>query len=199
MDKQKAASDILAQALPMVPFDGWNQQTLRMAAEKAGYKGTDAIRVFPNGAIDAVEYFLRSANDDMLKTLSSYNLETMKIRQRIATAVRVKLELLAPHREAVRKSLALLALPFNAGRGLKHLYETVDAIWHAAGDTSTDFNFYTKRLLLAGVYSTTLLHWLDDKSPAFESSWAFLDRRIEDVMQIEKAKAKLRGLFSRAA
>lgn len=199
MDKKQAASDIISQALPMVPFDGWTQHTLRYAAEKAGYKGSDAIRVFPNGAIDAIEYFMATANEELEQALAQYNFDTMKVRQRIATSVRIKLEILSPHREAVRKAIAVLALPFNTGRGLKDLYQTVDTIWHAAGDTSTDFNFYTKRLLLAGVYSTTLLHWLDDKTPAYEGTWAFLDRRIEDVMQIEKAKYKLRGLFRQTA
>lgn len=199
MDKKQAASDILAHALPLVPFEGWTQATLCQAAKDAGYKSTDTIRVFPGGAIDAIAHFMRSSNEEMEQTFSQYNLETMKIRTRIATAVRLKLEIMAPHREAVRKALATLSLPFNAGLALTLLYETVDSMWHASGDTSTDFNFYSKRLLLAGVYSSTLLYWLDDKSPAYEASWSFLDRRIEDVMKIEKAKHQLRGLFRQAA
>ncbi len=188
MDKQKAAHDIIAQLLPRVPFDGWNQAALNAAAVAAGYKKTDAVRVFPGGAIDAVDFFSRQCDAAMLEALATYHLATMKIRQRIAAAVRLRLELQMPHREALRKAAALYALPLYAHRGLAGLYRTVDDIWHACGDTSTDFNFYTKRLLLAAVYSSTLLYWLDDKSPACEASWSFLDRRIADVMQIEKAK-----------
>jgi ubiquinone biosynthesis protein COQ9 len=91
----------------------------------------------------------------------------------------------------VRRALALLSLPFNAPLALKLLYNTVDALWYAAGDTSTDFNFYTKRATLAGVYSSTLLYWLNDRTPGSEATWAFLDRRIEDVMKIEKLKSQV--------
>ena len=188
MDKKKAAADILAQAIPLVPFEGWNQQTLSKAAVAAGYKRTDVIRVFPGGAIDAAETLLRFYNTAMEDTVNGYHLEGMKIRQRIATAVRIKLEIMEPDREAIRKILALLALPFHCVTALRQLYETVDAMWHSVGDTSTDFNFYTKRLMLAGVYVSTLTYWLDDESPGHDATWAFLDRRIENVMQIEKAK-----------
>jgi ubiquinone biosynthesis protein COQ9 len=200
MDKEKAALEILAHALPIAPFEGWNQRMLAQAAVAAGYKKTDVIRVFPGGAIDATDFFSRRMNHAMLEALQGYHLENMKIRERIATAIRLKLELMAPHREALRKALAMQALPFYCHRALRGLYETVDAIWHAIGDTSTDFNFYTKRLTLAGVYSSTLLYWLDDKSPGYANTWAFLDRRIEDVMRIEKAKHKVRqALRSTAA
>jgi ubiquinone biosynthesis protein COQ9 len=196
MDKIKASHDIIQAAIPLVPFDGWAQATLNAAALAAGYKKTDAIRVFPGGAVDAAEQFLRSYDAAMLDTLAGYHLPTMKIRQRIATAVRLRLEAMEPAREAVRKAVALLAQPFHVHRALKGLYATTDAIWHATGDTSTDFNFYTKRLLLAGVYSTTFIYWLDDKNPGHEDTWAFLDRRIEDVMKIEGVK---RWLFNPAA
>jgi ubiquinone biosynthesis protein COQ9 len=192
MDKQKAASDIITYALPLVPFEGWSQTVLQKAALAAGYKKTDAIRVFPGGAIEAVDRFAALADERMLADVQNYHLDTMKIRARIALCVRLRLEAAAPHREAVRKAVALQATPLYAHHALRTLYNTVDAIWHAAGDTATDFNFYSKRLLLAGVYSATLLHWLDDKSPGFENSWAFLDRRIENVMAIEKTKHKIK-------
>ena len=195
MDKKKAAADIITKALPMVPFDGWNQQTLGKAAIEAGYKKTDVIRVFPGGAIDAIDSFLKASDEEMVKTLSSYHLDTMKIRERIATAVRIKLTAFAPHREALRRAIAMHALPFYCHRGLKALYHTVDSMWYGIGDTSSDFNFYTKRLTLAGVYSSTLVYWLDDRSPGFENTWAFLDRRINDVMKIEKAKHQARTWY----
>jgi len=117
----------------------------------------------------------------------------LKMRERIKGAVRIRLERHAGQREAVRRALALLSLPFNAGLALKLLYKTVDAMWYAAGDTSTDFNFYTKRATLAGVYSSTLLYWLNDRSPGSEATWGFLDRRIDDVMKIEKLKARVKS------
>jgi ubiquinone biosynthesis protein COQ9 len=197
MDKQKAAEEILAQALALVPFEGWTQAVLNQAATRAGYKKTDAIRVFPGGAIEAIDTFIAKADRDMLEAFSQYHLDTMKIRERIATLVRLQLTALTPHRESVRKAVALQALPFYCHRALKNLYRTVDAIWYACSDQSTDFNFYTKRLLLGGVYSATLLYWLDDKTPGSEFTWQFLDRRIADVMKIEKAKAQLGRWFER--
>ena len=192
MDKIKAAADIITHALPLAPFDGWNQQTLGQAAIAAGYKKTDVIRVFPGGAIDAADAYCTMIDTQMTEAFSQYHLEGMKIRERITKAVRLHLELQAPHREAVRKIAALHALPFNAHRGMACLYNTVDAIWHAIGDTSTDFNFYTKRLTLAAVYLSTKRIWLDDHSTGQEAAWAFLDRRIQDVMAFEKAKGKIK-------
>ncbi len=196
MDKPKAEGEIIAQALKLVAFDGWNQAVLGKAALAAGYKKTDAIRVFPGGAVQAAEAFTRRCDSDMLEALTAYHFESMKIRARIATAIRVRLTALTPHREAVRKTVALLSLPFYLHRGLRGLYDTVDAIWYAAGDNSTDFNFYSKRLLLAGVYSSTLLYWLDDQTPGQSATWDFLDRRIEDVMKIEKGKQRVRTWLS---
>ena len=195
MDKAKAAKDIIAAALPLVPFEGWTQATLKQAATRAGYKGTDAIRVFSGGAIDAVGAYLQQCDEAMVDALQGYNLDTMKIRERIALAVRLRIMAYAPHREAARRALAMQALPLYAHRALKSLYATVDEVWHAIGDTSTDFNFYTKRLTLAAVYSATLLHWLDDDSPDFINSWDFLDRRIANVMQFEKFKQRMRAAF----
>lgn len=196
MNKQQAARDIIAQLLPLVPFEGWTQVTLGKAALAAGYKKTDAIRVFPGGAIESVDFYIRECDAAMVEALKAYSLDTMKIRERIALCVRLRILTYAPHREAARKAIAMQSLPFYAHRSLQALYDTVDTIWHAIGDTSTDFNFYTKRLTLAAVYSSTLLTWLDDKSPDYNDSWDFLDRRIENVMQFERAKHKLKNALS---
>jgi ubiquinone biosynthesis protein COQ9 len=120
-----------------------------------------------------------------------------RIRDRITQAVRTRLELVSDQREAVRAGLSFLMLPGNATLGPKLLYGTVDAIWHAVGDKSTDFSFYTKRAILAGVYSATLLYWLNDKSEDHAASWAFLDRRIDDVMKIPAVKSRLKSVFDR--
>src|SRR5688572_19286647 len=123
MDKAKAAASIIAQALPLVPFEGWTQNVLEQAAVAAGYRTADIIRVFPGGAIDAADAFLRSADRALLESLPD-NLNRLKIRERIATLVRLRLSLMAPHREAVRRALALQAL--HTGRSLSALYHTVD-------------------------------------------------------------------------
>jgi ubiquinone biosynthesis protein COQ9 len=196
MDKKKVAEEIIEHALPLVPFEGWTQITLGKAALAAGYKKTDVVRVFPAGAIEAVDAYARMIDRQMLAELTHYNFDTMKIRERIAAAVRLRLELQTSNREAVRKVVAMHNMPFYAHRGLRALYETVDNIWYAIGDTSTDFNFYTKRLMLAAVYSSTLLFWLNDHSMGFGATWEFLNRRIENVMQLEKVKKQMRGWLS---
>jgi ubiquinone biosynthesis protein COQ9 len=184
---------ILDALLPNVAFDGWTDKALAHAAKQAGYEAIDARRAFPRGPAQAVAYFSAETDRRMIAALEQMDLPSMRIRDRIAGAVRTRLELLAPHKEAVRRAVAFEALPGNAPRALKAVYRTVDAMWHAAGDTATDWNFYTKRALLAGVYTSTVLIWLADQSEDCAETWAFLDRRIEDVMRIEKAKAKIRG------
>lgn len=198
MDKIKASEEIINHALTLVPFDGWNMQTLGKAAVTSGYKKTDVVRIFSGGAIDAVDAYSRLADKQMLEALSHYHMDNMKIRAKITLAVRLRLELQTAHREAVRRTVAMHSLPLYAHRGLRTLYETVDNIWYAIGDTSTDFNFYSKRLTLAAVYSSTLITWLNDNSIGQEATWGFLDRRIADVMQFEKAKHQVKTWFSKA-
>jgi len=195
---QKAQKDKIAQrdaliraALPHVPFDGWSRKTLEAAADSAGLGADAAGRLFPGGAKDAVAHFMDLADRLMLEDLEAHNLPAKKIRERITLAVRVRLERWTPYREAVRRALALAPLPPFAGKTLRGGYRTVDAIWRAAGDKSTYFNFYTKRGLLAAVYGTTLLFWLDDRSEGCANTWTFLDRRIANVMQFPQVKARI--------
>jgi ubiquinone biosynthesis protein COQ9 len=198
VDYQQALKDKAAQrdalilaALPHVPFDGWSRKTLRAAAESSGFGADAADRLFAGGVKDAVAHFLDLADRLMVEDLKGVDMAALKIRARIAKAVRVRLERWTPHREAVRRALALSPLPSFAGDSLRGWYRTVDAMWRAAGDTSTDFNFYTKRGLLAGVYGATLLYWLDDRSEGCAATWDFLDRRIADVMQIPQLGGRL--------
>ncbi|MCC7260315.1 MAG: COQ9 family protein [Alphaproteobacteria bacterium] len=181
---------ILQQALRHVPFDGWGDAVLARAVADAGFDPVMAYRAFPDGVGALVDHFCATADHAMLAALEADNLMAMRIRDRIATAVRRRIEYYAPHREAVRRMLAFYALPSHAGRGMKRLYSTVNEMWYAAGDTATDFNFYSKRALLAGVYSSTLLFWLGDESEGYAATWEFLDRRIDNVMQIQKFKGK---------
>ena len=147
--------------------------------------------------MDALAHFSARADAAMVETLrNDYSLTTMKIRERIATAVLVRLCQQTAYREAVRRAMAIYAMPWNKIAELKAIYATVDAMWREAGDTATDYNFYTKRLLLSKVYLTTLRVWLDDTSPNLLTTEAFLRRRIDDVMQIEKLKAKAKGALA---
>lgn len=189
--------EILLAALPHVPFDGWSRRAMRRGAEDAGYKASDADRAFPYGAADMAAHYSDLADRRMAEELARRDIASMKIRDRIATAIRVRLEQAAPHKEAVRRALSVLALPTSAPAAARALYRTVDAIWAAAGDTSTDWNFYTKRGLLAAVYGSTVLCWLDDVSEGNVETWDFLDRRIADVMRIPQLPARVREEYRR--
>lgn len=182
---------ILEKALPHVAFDGWTVTALAAGARDAGLDAARAELAFPGGPIEAIRVFSATMDDAMLRALEAKDLKAMKIRQRIATAVMTRLDLAWPHREAVRRSLATLALPHNAPVAAQLLYRTVDAMWHAAGDNATDFNFYTKRGLLAGVVSATTLYWLNDASEGQADTRQFLGRRIDEVMQIPKVLGRV--------
>ena len=185
-DNNALREEILLAALPHVPFDGWGQAALNRGAVDAGHDEGDARRLFMGGAVEMIACHSHYADRVMLETLEVLDLDAMKVRERIIAAVRTRLEQNTLHREAVRRGLSLLALPQYAPVATRLLYRTVDAMWYAAGDTSTDYNFYSKRALLAGVYSATLLYWLNDKSDGFEATWAFLDRRVANVLQVPK-------------
>jgi ubiquinone biosynthesis protein COQ9 len=187
---------VITAMVPNVPFDGWTEACARAAAAAAGLDGVDVRTLFPGGAIDMVVHYADLADRKMLMALAGQDLPAMRIRDRIATAVRIRLEQHAGERETVRRALAITALPQHAPAALRSLYNTVDAIWRAARDTATDFSFYSKRGLLAWVYGATLLHWLDDDSEDHSETWAFLGRRIDGVMQIPKLKSRFQRAFS---
>jgi ubiquinone biosynthesis protein COQ9 len=178
--------------LTHVPFDGWTHAAVDAAAADLGLLPAMARLAFPGGAIDMVDAYIATADVKMAAALDTDAFRALKVRQKITTAIRTRLEQAAPHREAIRRSAAVLALPGNAGRAARLTWRTADSIWRACGDTSTDLNHYSKRALAGAVYATTLLYWLNDESPDFTETWAFLDRRIAGVMQIETAKARLR-------
>ena len=191
-DTKTQDRDALIQAaLPHVPFDGWTRKVLATAAENAGLGADAAGRLFPGGVKDAVAHFMDMADRLMLADLERLDLAAMKVRTRVTTGVKVRLERWTRHREAVCRALALTPMPSFAGGALRGCYKTVDAIWRAAGDKATDFNFYTKRGLLAAVYGATVLFWLDDRSEGNAATWAFLDRRIDEVMQFPKLQARV--------
>jgi ubiquinone biosynthesis protein COQ9 len=187
---------VLAKALPHAAFDGFTDQVLQKAGEEAGVAKADLARLFEEGSISLVEFYSTSTDAEMEKRLAAMDLKAMKIRQRIAVAVKTRLAVLKPHKEAARRAAALLSLPMHAALGAKLVYRTVDAMWRAAGDTSTDFNFYTKRGILAGVYGATAMRWFNDTSEDEKPTEEFLAARIENVMQFEKFKSKAKEALS---
>ena len=190
---------VLLAALTHVPFDGWSQATLAKACADAGLEEGAGARLFPDGVSGLVEYFGIYTDDKMSAVLAGEDLSALKTRDRIAAAVRVRLELLARHREAVRHALAYFALPQHAALGLKCLGRSMDAMWRAAGDTATDFSFYTKRASLAGIYSATVLYWLEDSSEGFRDTFAFLERRLDDLMEFHKTRERFTRAFGELA
>lgn len=175
---------ILACALAHVNFDGWSWKTLKAAAKDADINPVTLKRAFPKGPRDLVYYFSENADKLMLEELGHIEIGSLPIRERVATAIKTRLQQNLIHKEALRKLLSYLALPSNFLLSASLTYRTVDSIWYFAGDNSTDFNFYTKRGLLAGVYTSTILYWLADQSEDSTNTWAFLDRRISEVLKI---------------
>lgn len=194
---EEVRADILAHALPDVPFDGWTGAVMLRAARDAGIDHGLARLAFPNGARDLAEYFLQDGDRRMIEALGKSDLKSMKIREKITFAVRTRLEVDLENREALRRATFALLVPPASGSAAKCLYNTVDAIWVAIGDTSTDYNFYTKRATLAGVFGAVLTFWFSDESDEFVETWDFLDQRIADVMQIEKIKAQVNKVRDR--
>ena len=182
---------LLDAALAHVPFDGWGETALLAGARDLGIDRGLALNAFPGGAMEMIEYHSRLADQRMVEAYEAADTAALKIREKVALAIRLRLSANQPHREAIRRALSTLALPIHAALAARLIYRTVDAVWYALGDRSTDYNFYTKRGLLAGVYGSTLLYWLNDKSADSAQSWAFLDRRIAEVMTIPRAMARL--------
>jgi len=195
MDIATLRATLLEAMLPHVPFDGWSAQSLKQAASDVGFTPVDVLRAFPEGEADALDYYMDTLDEAMIADLQSQPLATMRLHEKVRAALLARFHAAAPHREAVRRALAYYALPIHATAAAKRLYKTVDNIWKAAGDAPTDFSFYTKRMTLAAVYSSTLLFWLNDDSEGQKESERFLDRRLQDVLTFHKTKAKLKARF----
>lgn len=179
-------------ALPHVPFDGWTKATLDAAIADSGVDGALARSLFPRGAVDLAAAFHRRGDGMMTARLAETDLAALRYSERVALAIRLRLEVVDEHKEAVRRGTVLFALPQNAAQGAQLIWGTADAIWKALGDTSNDLNWYTKRATLSAVYGASALYWLGDTSDGHEATRAFIDRRIADVMRFEKTKADLR-------
>ena len=170
-------------------FDGWNDAARDVAADSAGVDREVAKVAFPGGAVDMIHAWFIHIDAAMAAALTPERLATMKIRAKITALVEARLTEAAPNREALRRALAILAMPQNVVRGGKLGWHAADLMWRAAGDTATDYNHYTKRTILAGVYAATITVFLDDDSEGWADTRAFLARRIEGIMRFEKAKS----------
>jgi ubiquinone biosynthesis protein COQ9 len=181
---------VLPHALAEIAEHGLSDAALKAAAEKAGVNAAELKAAFPNGAASLAEAFSHWADERMVERVRSDPAERM--RERVAHAVKTRLDVLAPHKDAARRTAAFLALPQNAPLAASLMMRSVDLMWRAAGDRSSDFSYYTKRALLGGVYGATLIHFLSDSSEGHADTWTFLDSRIDDVMQIEKFRGAAR-------
>lgn len=174
-------------------FDGWSRTAVDSAADQLGIDQAQARLAMPKSQAGMVDVFVQGVDRELEERLPPEDLATLKIRDRIRSLVWTRLEIMGPAREAVRRATAILAMPQNLPLAARVGWRSADLMWRLAGDTSTDFNHYTKRMTLAAVYGSTLLAWLDDSSDRWADTSAFLDRRIDNVMKFEKWKAQWRG------
>ena len=170
-------------------FDGWTKAAIESAAGRHRVDSAQARLAFPKTQAGMIDAYIEAVDRAMAGRLPPEKLQGMKIREKIRSLIWTRLEIMAPAREAVRRALAILALPQNLPLAMRIGWRTADLMWRLAGDTSTDYNHYTKRITLGAVYASTLLVWLDDESEGWSETAAFLDRRIENVMQFERWKA----------
>ena len=174
-------------------FDGWSRQAVDSAAGRLGIDPAQARLAMPKTQPGLIDVYIQEVDRGLEAYFTPERLQALKIREKIRALVWRRLEIMAPAREAVRRALAILAMPQNLPLALRISWRTADLMWRIAGDTSTDFNHYTKRMTLGAVYASTLLVWLNDESEGWSETAGFLDRRIDDVMKIEKLKAEWRG------
>lgn len=186
---------LLEKFLESAPFDGLCERSLKACAKELGLSDGQLNIIAPDGAISMIDYWFSCADDYVENTIKSRS--GLKIREKATLAVRSRLEFLGQNKEALRIAISILSLPINASRAIKIGARFVDCAWRAFGDTSTDFNFYTKRAMLLGVDISTALIFLGDDSDDNEQTWAFLDRRIQNIMEIEKAKANFKKIIAK--
>lgn len=194
MQDIQVKDDILLATLPNVVFDGWTDAAIEDGAQEAGYDTTMAVRAFPGGVDEILAHFADYINRTMAARLENVDLSAMGIGHRLETAMRIRLEIEGPYREAVRRAMSYYAMPRNAAQGVQVVWKAVDEMWWGCGDESVDFNYYTKRASLAAVYSATMVYWLSDGSEDFEETILFYRRRLMDVINAVQTRKKL---FSR--
>lgn len=194
---QKVRDALALQVGENAVFDGWTARAVESAATAQGIDPAQARLAFPKTAAGLADAYICAVDRQMAERLPAKTLAKMKIRERIRSLIWARLEIMGPAREAVRSAIAILAIPQNLPLGVRIAWRSADEMWRLAGDTATDYNHYTKRMTLGAVYGATLLVWLDDESEGWFDTAAFLDRRIDNVMQFEKMKAEWRGSADR--
>lgn len=189
--------ELRAALAPLLPanavFDGWSDKALAMAASELGVPEGRARLCFPDGPVQMIDAWFDAIDIAMAKAYPLERISKLKIRERIRDLVLYRIEVINPHKEALRRAFAILAQPQNAIGGAKLAWRSADRMWRIAGDTSTDFNHYTKRGILSALYTSTMLVFLDDATEGPIETRGFLDRRIDDVMRFEKFKASWRN------
>ena len=182
---------LMLAALPNVAFDGWSNSTFEAACRETDISETKARLFCPRGALDLAVAFHKWGDDQFEISFKKKRISKLKVREKIKKAVELRIKL-ASDKEAVRRGVALFALPIYAFEGSRLIWDTADLIWELIGDNSEDYNWYSKRAILSAVYASTVLYWLGDDSEGNKETWHFLDRRIEDVMKFENAKVQLK-------
>jgi ubiquinone biosynthesis protein COQ9 len=186
----------IAATLPHVPFDGWTRRSLRMGLADIGASPEDVDQLFPGGAADMIDTFCDWADRRMEEGAAAGD-HSARLHERVRAVIVLRLQQNRPYKEAIRRALALLALPGNARLAAACTARTVDSIWHAAGDRSTDFSWYTKRAILAAVYTATVLYWLRDSSEDDAATLDFLDRRLAEVSRIGSIRRRAETALGR--
>ncbi len=182
---------LLHHVLALVPFEGWSEAAIQDAAQQSGISAIECKQAFPSGVQDCVRYYFAQIDEATQAHFADGSLATKRIPERIEALIMTRLTLMQPHREAVKRAASGQLLPWKTTEALHSLFSLTDSMWRLAGDTSTDFNYYTKRMTLAAVYSSTFLFWLNDDSINLQSTHNFLKRRLNNVAQFGKKKKSL--------
>lgn len=191
MELEDIRDQIITAAVPHVVFDGWTLRTLRAGAVDASLNAAVVAQAFPDGVATAVVHFFALGDRQMSESLAEKFTVHQKLRERLAIALRCRLEIWPVDRDVVRRALAVLALPSHATTAAKCAFDTADALWRTVGDTAMDFSYYTKRGLLSGLYLATLLYWLGDTSEGSKDTWEFLDRRIANMNELMALRTRI--------
>ena len=186
--KEKFIKVVASQAI----FRGWSNDSVKEACTDLDLDPRILESSFPRGVLDVAIAFHRIGDRDMINSLESENLSNLKMREKITFAIKCRLGVIGADKELIRLCMSFFALPHNFLDGSKLIWGTADKIWNFLGDESEDYNFYTKRAILSGVYSSVILFWLGDDSEGNTATWGFLDRRIQNVMQFENLKARIK-------
>ncbi len=197
MSQSTEGDQTLNEILPDIMFDGWKPQTIIESAERQDISQDKLRQFFPNLVSDMIVHFSNWADREMITVLEKENMSDMRIRDQVALGVKTRLQILEPYKPVMAEAMKHMMRPDRSCKMAKAVWHTADAIWLAAGDTATDYNKYSKRSLLSGVITSTSLYWLNDTSDAHEKTWAFLERRINNVLKLGKGIGKTRSLLQK--